>query len=133
MPFSVGNRVSCSAIKVLGEKPAKQRFGRLSATKELDGVVEEVQARDWEKSEDGEEVGQTEVFNKTVKRKKIVESYFDAASIIDINNQMRQGGWHWKQHGEPSLGQTVLWQQFLRLWKLMHTSCTRSSTQEAVC
>ena len=43
MPFSVGNRVSCSAIKVLGKKPAKQRFGRLSATKELDGVVEEVQ------------------------------------------------------------------------------------------
>ena len=43
MPFSIGNRVSCSAIKVLGEKPAKQRFGRLSATKELDGVVEEVQ------------------------------------------------------------------------------------------
>ena len=39
MPFSVGNRVSCSAIKV----PAKQRFGRLSATKELAGVVEEVQ------------------------------------------------------------------------------------------
>ena len=43
MPFSVGNRVSCSAIKVLGKKPAKQRFGRLSATIELDGVVEEVQ------------------------------------------------------------------------------------------
>ena len=43
MPFSVGNRVSCSAIKVLGKKPAKQRFGRLSATKELDGVVEGVQ------------------------------------------------------------------------------------------
>ena len=42
--------------------------------------------------EDGEEVGQTEVFNKTVKRKKIVESYFDATSIIDINNHMRQGG-----------------------------------------
>ena len=36
----VGNRVSCSAIKVLGKKPAKQRFGRLSGTKELDGVVE---------------------------------------------------------------------------------------------
>ena len=43
MPFSVSNHVSCSAIKVLGEKPAKQRFGRLSATKELDGVVEEAQ------------------------------------------------------------------------------------------
>ena len=26
--------------------------------------------------EDGEEVGQTEVFNKTVKRKKVVESYY---------------------------------------------------------
>ena len=37
---NVGNRVSCSAIKVLGKKPAKQRFGRLSGTKELDGVVE---------------------------------------------------------------------------------------------
>ena len=37
MPFSVCNRVSCSAIKVLGKKLAKQRFGRLSATKELDG------------------------------------------------------------------------------------------------
>ena len=42
--------------------------------------------------EDEEEVGQTEVFNKTVKRKKVVEFYFDAASIIDINNHMRQGG-----------------------------------------
>eukprot|EP00731_Ephydatia_muelleri_P000440 Em0001g440a len=37
---NVGNRVSCSAIKVLGKKPAKQRFGRLFGTKELDGVVE---------------------------------------------------------------------------------------------
>ena len=42
--------------------------------------------------EDGEEVGQTEAFNKYVKRKKVVESYFDAASIIDTNNHMRQGG-----------------------------------------
>ena len=42
--------------------------------------------------EDGEEIGQSEVFNKTVKRKKVVETYFDAASIIDINNHMRQGG-----------------------------------------
>ena len=42
--------------------------------------------------EDGDEVGQTEVYNKTVKRKKVVESYFDVASIIDINNHMRQGG-----------------------------------------
>ncbi|KAL5502121.1 hypothetical protein EMCRGX_G008844 [Ephydatia muelleri] len=41
--------------------------------------------------EDGEEIGQSEVFNKTVKRKKVVETYFDAASIID-NNHMRQGG-----------------------------------------
>ena len=33
--------MSCSAIKVLEKKPAKQRFGRLSGTKErLDGVVE---------------------------------------------------------------------------------------------
>ena len=43
MPFSVGNRVSCSAINVLGKKPAKQRFRRLSATKELDGVAKEAQ------------------------------------------------------------------------------------------
>ena len=42
--------------------------------------------------EDGEEIGQSEVFNKTVKRNKVVETYFDAASIIDINNHMRQGG-----------------------------------------
>ncbi|KAL5502000.1 hypothetical protein EMCRGX_G008685 [Ephydatia muelleri] len=42
--------------------------------------------------EDGEEIGQSEVLNKTVKRKKVVETYFDAASIIDINNHMRQGG-----------------------------------------
>ena len=42
--------------------------------------------------DDGEEIGQSEVFNKTVKRKKVVETYFDAASIIDINNHMRQGG-----------------------------------------
>ena len=42
--------------------------------------------------EDGDEVGETEVYNKTVKQKKVVESYFDAASIININNHMRQGG-----------------------------------------
>ena len=36
--------IACrSAIKVLRKKPAKQRFGRLSATKELDEVVEEAQ------------------------------------------------------------------------------------------
>ena len=76
MGFSVGDRVVCSADKVLGNKPAKQRYGRLFR-KEL---------------QDGEEIGQSEVFNKTVKRKKVVETYFDAASIIDINNHMRQGG-----------------------------------------
>ena len=43
-------------------------------------------------NEDGDEIGQTEVFNKTLKRRKVVESYFDAASIIDINNHLRQGG-----------------------------------------
>ena len=32
------------------------------------------------------------MYNKTVKRKKVVETYFDAASKIDINNHMRQGG-----------------------------------------
>ena len=48
--------------------------------------------RRWREMLDEDEVGQTEVYNKTVKRKKVVESYFDAASIIDINNHMRQGG-----------------------------------------
>ena len=43
-------------------------------------------------NKDGYEIGQTEVFKKTLKRKKVVESYFDAASIIDINNHLRQGG-----------------------------------------
>ena len=37
--------------------------------------------------EDGDEIG-----NKTLKRREVVESYFDAASIIDINNHLRQGG-----------------------------------------
>ena len=41
--------------------------------------------------EGGDEIGQTEVYNKTVKWKKVVETYFDAASIID-NNHMHQGG-----------------------------------------
>ena len=35
--------------------------------------------------ENGEEIGQSD---KIVKRKKVVETYFDAASIIDINNHM---------------------------------------------
>ena len=45
-------------------------------------------------NEDGDEIGQTEVFNKTLKRRKVVESYiyFDAASIIDVINHLRQGG-----------------------------------------
>ena len=33
-----------------------------------------------------EEIGHSEVFNKTVKQNEVVETYFDAASIIDINN-----------------------------------------------
>ena len=36
--FSVGDRVVCGADKVLGNKPAKQRYGRLFR-KELHGVV----------------------------------------------------------------------------------------------
>ena len=40
MGFSVGDRVVCSADKVLGNKPAKQRYGRLFR-KELQGVVQE--------------------------------------------------------------------------------------------
>ena len=39
MGFSVGDRVVCSADKVLGNKPAKQRYGRLFR-KELQGVVQ---------------------------------------------------------------------------------------------
>ena len=81
--------------------------------------------------EDGDEVGQTEVYNKTVKRKKVVESYFDAASIIDINNHMRQGGLALETAWRTQSWQVVLWQQFLALLKLMLTFCIRSSTQEA--
>ena len=36
--FSVGDRVVCGADRVLGNKPAKQRYGRLFR-KELQGVV----------------------------------------------------------------------------------------------
>ena len=36
MGFSVGDRVVCSADKVLGNKPARQRYGRLFR-KELQG------------------------------------------------------------------------------------------------
>ena len=39
MGFSVGDRVVCSADKVLGNKPAKQRYRRLFR-KELQGVVQ---------------------------------------------------------------------------------------------
>ena len=42
--------------------------------------------------------------NKTVKWKKVVEIYFDAASIIDINNHMHQGGLAletaWRTHSD---------------------------------
>ena len=41
-------------------------------------------------NEDDDEIGQTEVFNKTLKYRKVVELYFDAASIID--NHLCQGG-----------------------------------------
>ena len=53
--------------------------------------------------EDGDEVGQTEVYNKTVKRKKVVESYFDAASITDILIIICfKEAWRWKQPGEST-------------------------------
>ena len=42
--------------------------------------------------EDGDEIGQTEVLKKTLKRRKVIESYFDVAFIIDINNHLRQRG-----------------------------------------
>ena len=39
MPFLVGDRVTCNAAKVLGNKHAKQRYGRLfNETKLLGGV-----------------------------------------------------------------------------------------------
>ena len=53
-----------------------------------------------------EEIGHSEVFNKTVKLFKVAETYFDAVSIIDINNHMRQGGLAIRNsmHGEHSPG-----------------------------
>ena len=69
------------------------------------------------------------MYNKTIKWKKVVETFFDAASIID--NHCVKEAWHWKQLGEHSLGQVMLWQQFLGLLKQMHTSYTKSFTQEA--
>ena len=41
---------------------------------------------------DGNEVGLTEAYVKHVNRSKLVEEYFDSASVIDINNHVRQGG-----------------------------------------
>ena len=38
--LEVWNHVLCNTNKVLGEKPAKRRFGRLFTTKELYGVVQ---------------------------------------------------------------------------------------------
>ena len=38
MAFSVGDRVVCNAEKVIGNKPAKQRYGRLFR-KEIQGLV----------------------------------------------------------------------------------------------
>ena len=83
--------------------------------------------------EDGEETGQSEIFNKTVKLKKVVETYFDAASIIDINNHLRQGGLALeKLHGKHSPGLVMLSQQSLEWLKLMHVSCTKSFILEAL-
>ena len=39
MAISVGDRVVCNADKVMGNKPAKQRYGRLFR-KELQGLVQ---------------------------------------------------------------------------------------------
>lgn len=41
---------------------------------------------------DGNELGQTEIYLKHVKRSKLVEEYFDTAGVIDIHNHCRQGG-----------------------------------------
>ena len=156
MLMLVGDCASCSASKVLGKKPAKQRFGWLSTTKELYGIVHkpedtgrsvkyvvyfsEVEVAKafssrslkhqatatneanstsdahippsisvvehsttlpgkpsnkwrWREmlDEDGGEVGQTEVYNKTLKWMKVVESHFDAASIIDVSRRLSIG------------------------------------------
>ena len=39
--LEVWDNVLCNTYKVLGDKPAKQTFGRLFTTKELYGVVQE--------------------------------------------------------------------------------------------
>ena len=48
----------------------------------------------------------------------MVESYFDAASIIDIHNHLRQGG---LAYGELSPGHAVLFQLFLEWLRAMRT------------
>ncbi|KAL5491882.1 hypothetical protein EMCRGX_G017248 [Ephydatia muelleri] len=45
MPFLVGDRVTCNAAKVLGNKHAKQRYGRLFKEKELLGDVQRIDGK----------------------------------------------------------------------------------------
>ena len=45
MPFLVSDRVACNAAKVLEEKDAKQRYGRLFKEKELLGVCRELRIK----------------------------------------------------------------------------------------
>ena len=45
MPFLVGDRVTCNAAKVLGNKHAKQRNGRLFKEKELLGDVQRMDGK----------------------------------------------------------------------------------------
>ena len=55
---------------------------------------------------DGNKVGLTEAYVKHVKRSKLVKEYFDSASVIDINNHVRQGGLSletaWKTQNQSS-------------------------------
>ena len=45
MPFFVGDRVTSNAAKVLGNKHAKQRYGRLFKEKELLGCVQRIEGK----------------------------------------------------------------------------------------
>ena len=56
-----------------------------------------------------------------MKHRKVFELYFDAASIIDINDHLRQGGLALEMAWRLSPGHAVLFQLFLARLKLMHT------------
>ena len=70
-----------------GDKVRKNFISTRSVT--LDGRPSD--KRRWREmlDADGNEVGRTEAYVKHVKRSKLVEQYFDSASVIDINNHVR--------------------------------------------